>query len=310
MNNAYLRFWGVRGSYAAPYPSHMRVGGNTSCVEICADGHILLCDAGTGIIPLGNQLAKQNKIRSLFIVLSHYHWDHICGLPFFVPAFSPDWEITIFGPGQTPEDVKTSVSMQMRSPFFPVGTENWLANIQYRTFKGNAFEYGPMRIHYQSVHHPGVTYGYRIEVANRIVTYSPDNECMFLEKTVIQQSKNLDEEEKTYYDMMKQEEHESELDLFRDADILIHDAQYTLDEYEKKQGWGHSCYLDTVQSALDANVKLLFLFHHDPGHDDKFMAEIHKDAETMVRMSKSRMKCFIAREGLNIRLSKKNSSGR
>ncbi|HKK15082.1 MAG TPA: MBL fold metallo-hydrolase, partial [Gammaproteobacteria bacterium] len=93
MSDAYLRFWGVRGSYAAPFASHLKVWGNTSCVEIRDGNHILICDAGTGIIPFGNQLIKQDSIRELLIILTHYHWDHVCGLPFFVPAFIPDWKI-------------------------------------------------------------------------------------------------------------------------------------------------------------------------------------------------------------------------
>jgi len=309
MGKAYLRFWGVRGSYAAPYTTHMKVGGNTSCVEIRVDDHILLCDAGTGIIPLGNLLMRQNEIRKLFIVLSHYHWDHICGLPFFVPAFSPEWSITIFGPGDTEKDVKHAVSTQMSSPFFPVGTETWLAKIRYRTYESNEFAYGPMKIQYCNVHHPGATYGYRVETPERTIAYAPDNERMFLAKTVIQQSKKQNDQERTYYDMMKQEEYESDQELFKDVDIMIHDAQYTLDEYEKKQGWGHSCYLDTVQSALDANAKVLFLFHHDPAHGDKFMAEIQQDVEAMIRMNKSKLKCYLAREGLCVHL-RRNSRKR
>lgn len=306
-NSAYLRFWGVRGSYAAPYNSHMQVGGNTSCIEICADNHTLICDAGTGIIPLGNRLMKSKQNRELFIVLSHYHWDHINGLPFFVPAFSPDWKISILGPGDSPEDVAQAVGSQMKSPYFPVGTENWRARIEYKTYPKHRFEFGPLTVRYQSVHHPGLTYGYQISVGGRIITYIPDNECMFMEKTLIQKGSKLNDEEKTYYDLMKDEEYESELELSRGADILIHDSQYTFNEYEQKQGWGHSCYLDTVQSALDANVKLLFLFHHDPAHDDKFMEEIRKDAEAIVQMSEKDMRCFVAREGMRIKIG--NSSG-
>jgi len=303
--DAFLRFWGVRGSYAAPYPSHMKVGGNTSCMEIRSGNHLLLCDAGTGIIPLGNMLMKQRQIRELFIILTHYHWDHICGLPFFTPAFSPEWKITIFGPGESNDDVKEAVSSQMRTPFFPVSTETWLANIRYRTFDSSQFSYGPMNVHYQGVHHPGTTYGYRVEVGGRHVTYTPDNECMVMEKTVIQKSRNLDDREKTFYGMMQQEEYESDRELFKDADILVHDAQYTMDEYEKKQGWGHSCYLDTVQSAIDAKVKVLFLFHHDPAHDDRIMEDILKDAEMMIKMHGAKMKCYVAREGMRIRLPPK-----
>ncbi len=127
MSKAQLRFWGVRGSYAAPFSTHLGVGGNTSCVEIRSGDHLLICDAGTGIIPLGNELVKQDKIREMLVILTHYHWDHVCGLPFFVPAFVPDWKINFFGPGANPSAIEEHVSAQMKAPYFPVGTETWLA---------------------------------------------------------------------------------------------------------------------------------------------------------------------------------------
>ena len=113
MAKSYLRFWGVRGSYAAPFDSHLKVGGNTSCVEINVDNNLLICDAGTGIIPLGNKIAAQQTIKDLTIVLTHYHWDHICGLPFFVPAFIPDMNIQFFGPGESLQEMKQNLDSQM-----------------------------------------------------------------------------------------------------------------------------------------------------------------------------------------------------
>src|SRR3972149_2678553 len=145
MSKAYLRFWGVRGSYTAPFASHLGVGGNTSCVEIRVDDHILLCDAGTGIINFGNHMLQQKDIRDLLVILTHYHWDHICG------------------PGQKASDIEEHVSAQMKAPFFPVGTETWLAKIRYVTPPpDHYFAHGPIPIDYDNVHHPGSTYGYRI----------------------------------------------------------------------------------------------------------------------------------------------------
>ena len=302
MSNAYLRFWGVRGSYAAPFASHLNVGGNTSCVEIRADDHILVCDAGTGIIPFGNELLQQNAVRELLIILTHYHWDHVCGLPFFVPAFIPDWKISFFGPGDDVAEIKKHVSAQMRAPYFPVGTESWLANINYIEPHKAGLKHGPISIEYSNVHHPGITYGYRIGVNGKTIIYISDNECNFIEKSVRQRRSELNEEEQTLYDDMIQEEHQSELDLIENADILIHDAQYTPEDYEKKRGWGHSCYIDTINMAIDAGVKELYLYHHDPNYDDDAINTIHQHAQKIIKEKNSPLKCHIAREGMKVNI--------
>ena len=298
MSKSQLRFWGVRGSYAAPFRSHLGVGGNTSCVEIRSGDHLLICDAGTGIIPLGNELMQQDKIREMLIILTHYHWDHVCGLPFFVPAFIPDWKIDFFGPGDNPQLIEEHISAQMQAPYFPVGTESWLAETNYLTPKNNGFQYGPMKIDFSNVHHPGITYGYKIEINNKTIVYASDNECMFIEKSIKHRSDEFNEEEHELFKEMIHEEHQSELNLIQDADILIHDAQYTPDDYDKKHGWGHSCYIDTINTAIDANVKELYLFHHDPNYDDTAMEAIHKHSNEIIKEKGASLICHIAKEGM------------
>ena len=304
MSNAYLRFWGVRGSYSAPFDTHLKVGGNTSCVEIRVGDTVLVCDAGTGIIPFGNELVNQSEIRDLLIILTHYHWDHICGLPFFVPAFLPEWNIQFFGPGKSAKDIEESVSSQMRAPYFPVGTETWLANVNYITpSERHEINYGPVNITYTSVHHPGTTYGYRIRVNDKNILYVSDNECQYLNKAIRMKYGEFNEEERELYDAMQREEYESELQLIKGADILIHDAQYTKEDYVKKRGWGHSCYIDTVNTAIDAGVKELYLYHHDPNYDDEAIAKIYNHALQIVKDRSSELKCHIATEGDQIDLS-------
>ncbi len=300
MSKTQLRFWGVRGSYAAPFKTHLGVGGNTSCVEIRSGDHLLICDAGTGIIPLGNELLQQDKIREMLIILTHYHWDHVCGLPFFVPAFVPDWKINFFGPGESPKIIEEYVSAQMQAPYFPVGTETWLAETNYLTPENDGFQYGPMKIDFSNVHHPGITYGYKIEVNNKTIVYASDNECMFIEKSIQHRADEFNEEEHELYKEMIHEEHQSELNLIQDADILIHDAQYTPDDYDKKRGWGHSCYIDTINTAIDANVKELYLFHHDPNYDDTAMEAILKHSNQIIKEKGASLICHIAKEGMVI----------
>jgi len=302
MSNAQLRFWGVRGSYAAPFASHLGVGGNTSCVEIRAGDHLLICDAGTGIIPLGNELIQQDQIREMLIILTHYHWDHVCGLPFFVPAFMPDWKINFFGPGDSPELIEEHVAAQMQAPYFPVGTETWLAETNYLDSPSDCSQYGPMKISFSNVHHPGITFGYKIEINGKTIVYASDNECKFIEKSIKHRTDEFNEEEHELFEEMIHEEHQSELNLFKNADILIHDAQYTPDDYDNKHGWGHSCYVDTVDIAIDANVKELYLFHHDPNHDDAAVEAILKHSNEIIKGKGSSLVCHIAREGVTIDL--------
>jgi phosphoribosyl 1,2-cyclic phosphodiesterase len=302
MAKSYLRFWGVRGSYASPFSTHLQVGGNTSCVEINVNGHIVICDAGTGIIPLGNKLAAQSDIKDVLIVLTHYHWDHICGLPFFVPAFIPDWKINFFGPGESIQEIKQNLDSQMQAPYFPVGTETWMANIHYIEPRDTEITRGPIDITYYGVHHPGITYGYKIKAHNKTIIYVSDNECQFLDKSIKQKMTEFSEEEQEMFEAMNREEYEYELQAIRGADILIHDAQYTPEDYETKRGWGHSCYVDVVNYAIDAEVKELYLYHHDPYNDDMAIDKIYENCQEIIQKRSASLKCYIAREGMEIEL--------
>lgn len=304
MSSSYLRFWGVRGSYPAPFETHLKAGGNTSCVEVRVGDHLLICDAGTGIIPLGNSLMAQQEVRSLMLLLTHYHWDHISGLPFFVPAFVPNWTLKVFGPGKNLDEVEESVSQQMRSPYFPVETETWLANIHYLETNSIHLEHGPIRIQRFNVHHPGTTFGYRIEAAGKTIVYVSDNELLFLDAPIkaTLEAPDVGDEERALLEQMREEEKWVSLKFMMDADILIHDSQYTPEDYDRKRGWGHSCYLDTVDCAIDARVKELYLFHLDPNYPDDVVDQLHANALQRIRERGAQLKCHVAREGLTIPL--------
>jgi phosphoribosyl 1,2-cyclic phosphodiesterase len=296
----YIRFWGVRGSYPAPFGSHMRIGGNTSCVELRVDNHILICDGGSGIIPLGNSLMAQKEIRELTILLTHYHWDHISGLPFFVPAFVPGWKINFFGPGGSIKEIERCISGQMLSPYFPVEIETWLADIQYLQADNCHLEYGPFHIENFHVHHPGITFGYRIHVHDKVIVYVSDNELSFIDQSLQKKEDELDSYEKEMVSAMQLEERNKALDSIHQAHVFIHDAQYTSEDYAKKRGWGHSCYIDTIQFALDAQVKGLYLFHVDPNYPDVKVEALHRACVDMIHERQSNMECHIAHEGLII----------
>ncbi|MCB1746216.1 MAG: MBL fold metallo-hydrolase [Gammaproteobacteria bacterium] len=302
MSEAYLRFWGVRGSYAAPHDTHLGVGGNTSCVELRWDDTLLVCDGGTGIISLGEELMQDAGINEMMVVFTHYHWDHICGLPFFQPAFSPAWRIKFFGPGDTAADIEKRLSDQMKAPYFPVETETWMADIQYVAPHTGGLRHGPFEIRHFNVHHPGVTYGYRIRVRDKTVVYVSDNEVQFLKGSIAKRIHEFEEDEHELLERMVSEQRTAEVGAIENVDILIHDAQYTPHDYNKKRGWGHSCYVDTVHLAIDAGVRCLYLYHHDPTYNDDQVAAIHRDCLQIIRERKSDMECLIGREGMKVPL--------
>ncbi|MGI9335325.1 MAG: MBL fold metallo-hydrolase [Gammaproteobacteria bacterium] len=302
MSERHLRFWGVRGSYPAPYASHMKVGGNTPCVELRLGDQVIALDAGTGIIALGQALARQQRIRELTIILTHYHWDHISGLPFFEPAFLPGWRIRVLGPAGSADELEHLISRQMQAPYFPVETETWLANIEYEPLDKRPVVLNGTRISHFNAHHPGPTYGYRIEAGGKTLVYAPDNELAFINQFIDTRMEEFDADEQRLLDEMKEEQRWQRISFMENVDLLVHDAQYSVAAYEKKRGWGHSCYVDTVNAALDASVKDLRLFSHDPANDDDALAIIERHAMGLVRERRSNMACQLAREGETVSL--------
>jgi phosphoribosyl 1,2-cyclic phosphodiesterase len=304
MTRRYVRFWGVRGSHPAPFSTHMRAGGNTSCIEVRYDDHILVCDAGSGIIALGEALMAQDRVREVAILVTHYHWDHISGLPFFQPAFTPSWTLRIFGPGDDESEVAEAIAQQMRAPYFPVETEEWLADVRYLKPTDGCLEHGPIRAYPFHTHHPGTTFGYRLEVAGKTVVYVSDNELLFLDRPVEQRlaEGDLEPGERELLVGMKEEARAQSLEGFRGADILIHDAQYTPEDYARKRGWGHSCYIDTVNCAIDAGVRELYLYHLDPSYPDDQIDGMYREALGIIHARRSPLRCHVAREGLIIDL--------
>jgi phosphoribosyl 1,2-cyclic phosphodiesterase len=300
MTKNYVRFWGVRGSYPAPFKTHMEYGGNTPCVEIRLGDELIIFDAGTGIIPLGNALMQQSGIKHLHIVLSHYHWDHIQGLPYFVPAFVPGWKISIYGPAESPTKLAHQISQQMKAPYFPVEVETWLADISYHTPGTKPFEIGPAKLQAFPVHHPGVTFGYRLEFNGKSVVYAPDNELQFINQSIDDRKDEFDDEEKALLEAMKEEQRLKGISFMANADMVIHDAQYTPEDYKRKRGWGHSCYIDTIHSAIDAGAGSLCLFSHDPNYDDATLDEIASFASDAVTERDTKLACYLAREDMTV----------
>lgn len=247
-----LRFWGVRGSIPTPCRQNLGYGGNTSCLQVeTPQEEVLIFDAGSGIRDLGLQLARQSASGPLRIhlFLTHFHWDHVQGLPFFVPLFDKRSTITIYSsPYSAP--LQPSVAGVLQHPYFPVPFETVPSRVRLVELGEAPFRAAGAEIRAFPVHHPQGACGYRIEAAGAAAVYIPDREpgVETLDRVVRENA--------------------------RGADVLMHDAQYTLEEYPKCRGWGHSTWEEAVAVARDAQAKRLVLFHHDPEHSDDAMRSI------------------------------------
>ena len=282
-----VKFWGVRGSIPTPGPSTVFFGGNTACVELRVDGELIILDAGSGIRPLGQALAEEFGVRpmNITVLVTHTHWDHIQGFPFFLPAYDAKNKVRILGYEGARDGLAATLAGQMESPYFPIALKQMPGNIVIEELKDMTFEIGPVRVAACFSNHPGVCVGYRVSTDCGSVVYLPDNEA-FNEHTAAAHGGELP---RTIEENLAQ--------FVQDADVLITDAQYTVDEYKSHIGWGHGCVDDVVRFAMAARVKRLFLFHHDPEHDDRAISSMLMHARDMATAAGSSIRIDAAREG-------------
>jgi len=308
-----IKFWGVRGSVPTPLkPSSLKskvssiverirvqdlergearelflaslpdylfstVGGNTACIEVAAgDGTHLIFDAGTGIRELGLAILASRKPASCHLFFSHFHWDHIQGLPFFAPAFDPRNDLHFYSPRQ---DFRSILEGQMREPYFPVTMDEMRASKDFTVLRGGPVRIGETLVDYRAMNHPGGCYSYRIESRGVKVVYSTDTELVAA-------------------DFAKTADNEA---YFRDLDILIIDAQYTLGEAIEKYNWGHSSFSLAADFAATWGIRRLVLFHHDPGYSDRKVGNLLKNAAWYIEHLEGRgIEVLLAREGLEL----------
>lgn len=286
----HVTFWGTRGSISTPGRGTEKFGGNTPCVSVQCGEALIILDAGTGIRNLGLDLLDQNdrveSIPPLHLFLSHTHWDHIQGLPFFQPAYTEGIDLTIYGSPKKGRFLGAVLEGQMDVEYFPVGLSELSASLKIREITDQVVEIGPFVIGCQEqVFHPGGSVRYRLSAEGKKVVYSTDVE---LDRIVRPDpgSKGRDRALAQY------------LDFVADADLLIADGQYTEKEYSRKRGWGHTSIPTLLSLAERARVKSLAVFHHDPQHSDRDLDEFWRKWQSAPR-SKS-MNVFWAREGMTL----------
>ena len=301
VSSARLKFWGVRGSIPTPGPGTVRYGGNTSCVEVRAGGEIIILDAGTGLRSLGRELVAEFKDQplNLTLLLSHTHWDHIQGLPFFQPIYQPRCRLRILGFEGARSGLVNVLSGQMESPYFPVPFAELPGNIEIVELKDMEFQVGSVRVQAAFANHPGICVGYRLFTDEGSVAFFPDNEphCRHRGTTPIAPTKTHSSLE------YARAEEQKVVEFLRDVDVLILDTQYDSDEYTEHTGWGHGCVDDAVAVTLQAGAKQLFLFHHDPDHDDEKLDHLVARAREIVAAEKGSLQVDVAREGAVVELA-------
>lgn len=299
-----VKLWGVRGSIPCPGPETVVYGGNTACLEVRFEDidRFIIIDAGSGIRLLGNKLMKEELPKGPIkteILISHTHWDHIMGFPFFVPIFVPGTELTIYGPvTYEDEGLDKIIGGQLSYRYFPVRQSELAAKITYAPLKESTMDMGDgLWITTKYLNHPILCLGYRFEYRGKVFCTAYDNEPFRNVFPTDPESPDYDPDAAEEGDRAAQEENEKIWHFLQGADLLIHDSQYTREEYfSSKLGWGHSYFEWVINSAHKAGVKKLVLFHHDPMRTDEELEELLAKYSRMIE-GKTEMEIVIAREG-------------
>lgn len=286
-----IKFWGVRGSIPSPGPGTQRYGGNTTCIEVRSDDNdLIILDGGTGIFPLAQQLLKELPLTA-HILNTHSHWDHIQGLPFFIPIFIKGNTVYLYGAfdplsGAGPERI---MNIQMQYSYFPVREAEIQSNMHYLTVMPHeVIRIGSSSITPTLLSHPVVNMGYRIECKGKSMFFTGDHEPHY----------NIYEPEDdgyAEYQVLIDEQRLAIIDAIRGVDILIADSSYTLSEYPSKKGWGHGTFDSCIEMAKAAGAKILYCTHHEPTRSDDDLEKVF--AEAVARHDCTNLDVRLAREG-------------
>jgi len=277
-----LRCWGSRGSIPVSGKQYLHYGGNTTCLEIRTnDDRILIVDAGSGIREAGNSLIAAGR-HEFTLLLTHAHWDHIMGFPFFKPIYSHKTNLNIWGCPFAQSSIKEMLSRVMAAPNFPVNFDAIHANISYQDMCVESYTLGSMVITPIALSHPNQGSGYKFEEDGKCFVFLTDNELGYKHEGGL--------------------DFQDYLEFSRGADLLIHDAEYNEEEYKKTRSWGHSVYKDALNLALDAGVKKLGLFHHNQERLDDGIDAIVNDCREVISRRGKKMECFAVEQSMEIKL--------
>jgi len=291
-----LKFWGVRGSIPSPGEKTVRYGGNTTCLEVRTDSNeLIILDGGTGIFPLAQTLLKEMPLTAN-ILNTHSHWDHIQGLPFFIPMFVPGNRIKLYGAldpisGAGPERI---MNVQLQYSYFPVREAEMKSRFEYVAIVPNqTFKIGEALITPVLMSHPVVNFGYRIDSNGKSIFFTGDHEPHF---NIYEPSDDGYAE----YQTLIEEQRQIIVDAIRGVDIIVADAAYTLEEYSVKKGWGHGTFDSCIDLAKDAGAKILFCTHHEPTRSDDELENVFAEALSRQTHNVVSLDIRLAREGVEI----------
>jgi phosphoribosyl 1,2-cyclic phosphodiesterase len=290
---AFVKFWGTRGSIPTPGHKTRRYGGNTSCVEVRIDDTLFVCDGGTGLRELGVDLMSRTDHVTAHLFFSHTHWDHIQGFPFFVPAYTQSSTLHVYDVSRNDDRIRRLLLGQMKSEYFPVSFGDLGATIQFANLDtGEKTIDGTLVGHLEQTH-PGRSFAFSFIKNGRKIVYATDSEIDQLVANAEESDKNPDALRKLPEELIR---------FVADADLLIADGQYTDQEYPKKVGWGHARATTTVDLAVQAGVKQLAVYHHDPMHADELIDDAIETCRQRVARFGSNVVVLGAREGLELKI--------
>jgi phosphoribosyl 1,2-cyclic phosphodiesterase len=293
-----FRFWGVRGSIPVPGPNTLRYGGNTTCIEVRGDdGTLIILDGGTGIFPLAQTLLREMPVTAN-IFITHSHWDHIHGLPFFIPIFIPGNTLRLYGAFNpvSGSGIEQVMGVQLQYSYFPVREAEMKAAIEYETLAiDQTVAVGDCRVTSTLLNHPVIDFGYRVECNGKSLFFTGDHEPYY----------NIyDPGDEAYaeYQALIEEKQSAVDEAMRGVDVLIVDTSYTREEYPAKAGWGHGYFEASIAMALRVGAKRLYCTHHEPTRSDNDLDAVFAAVMARHAGQLNGLEVFLAREGLELEL--------